>query len=75
MPRELQRFPRASLISDAAEFDSRLSYLMDGTFAKLQEAIDLNIPISVDKLQQRFDQLELCRHACNELRQRLWDLR
>ena len=74
MPKELLRFPRTSLIADAGAFESRIQFLMDATFSKMQEASDLGITISERKLEQRFNQLELCRSAANALRQACWDL-
>ena len=68
------RFPRASLIRQAADLDYRLELLAGQTALKAQEAADRGLDTAHLKLQARYIQLDRCREIANQLRAVIWDL-
>jgi len=69
-----QRFQRAALIAEAARLESYIQQQLTFTFAQLRDAQAAGYDIQVRRLQPRFDQLDICRAHCNELRTLLWNL-
>lgn len=68
------RFPRSSLIQQAALLESRIQRLLDETQDRINEAEDRGMSAVTRKLAQRFNALDTARQYANDARQALFDL-
>ena len=68
------RFPRASLVANAAALESRINQLMDQTQVKIEEAEDRGMEIARRKLHRRHHTLDNARQLVNDARIILWQL-
>jgi len=74
MPKMTERFQRAALIAEAARLESYINQQLDLTFRILQD-LPLDTPSHLSaKFRQRYQGLNKCREAANELRKLVWDL-
>jgi len=70
-----ERFPRASLLAQAAQLETRINKLMDQALVAANACHSLGLPLQAAKHTQRIAELERARAHANEVRLALWDLR
>jgi len=69
------RFPRASLLAQAAQLETRINKLMDQALVSANACSQMGLPLQAAKHTERLAQLEKARAFTNETRLALWDLK
>ena len=69
------RFPRASLLAQAAQLETRINKLMDQALVSANACSQMGLPLQATKHTERLAKLDKARAFANETRLALWDLK